>query len=200
MHLFFELFTLGAFVACWVHAARRHGRLGAVFYGALACLGAVREVAVAAWEVLYGFAPLALMLGPAPVLAAIIWAFSIYAAVTWVELVTGHGLSDPPGEPWPLRVYLLAGLFMMALAGFYEPFLELVGTAQWEDGTRATRGVPWIALVGYPTLTVGFLALWRWLGRLRGAWVRWVVAGPSLAALAVGHGFGLQALKGLLGW
>lgn len=200
MHLFFELFTLGAFIACWVHASRRHGRSGVAFYGALALLGAVREVAVAAWDVLYGFAPLSLMLGPAPVLAAVIWAFSIYAAVTWTELVTGRGLSDPPAEAWPLRVYLLAALFMMALAGFYEPFLELVGLAKWEDGTRATHGVPWIALVGYPTLTVGFLVLWRWLGRLRGRGARWAVAVPALVALAVGHGLGLQALKSLLGW
>jgi hypothetical protein len=200
VHLFFELFTLGAFIACWVHAARRHGRAGAAFYGALVFLGAVREVAVAAWDVLYGFAPLTLMLGPAPVLAAIIWAFSIYAAVTWVERVTGRGLSDPPDGPWPLRAYLLAALFMMALAGFYEPFLELVGMAQWEPGTRATGGVPWIALIGYPTLTVGFLVLWRGIGRVPGIGTRWAVAVPSLVALAVGHGLGLQALKSWLGW
>lgn len=207
MRLFLELFTLAAFIVCGVHAARRHGIAGLGFFAALALLGAVRETAVAAYDVLYGFAPRTLSLGPTPLIAAVIWAFSIYTAVTWTEVMTDRR-PLATGE-WRAVDLLSVGVFMLCLAGFYEPFLGRVGMAQWEAGTRATMGVPWIALVGYPTLSVAFCALWWWLGPpgrnsgrtpRRPRWMRVGGVTTGVLLLAVVHAFGLQALKDFLAW
>lgn|GEM_PF-5533278 len=178
-----------------------------MFFGALFVLGFVRESLVALYDLLYGFAPLTFSVGKAPLIAAVIWGFSIYAAVTWTEAV-GWGSAFEEFEeeerrgdrsPGP-RFYLGAALFMIALACFYEPFLDLVGMARWEVGTRTTLGVPWIALVGYPTLTVPFLALWTGLRRRVSGGRRWFLTFAALPVLALVHGWGLQALKDGLGW
>ena len=151
---------------------------------------------VAIREILYGFAPLHLHLGRAPLIATIIWGLSIYAAIVFAEEVTG----EPARRRIPSAKTLGAvALFMIALAGFYEPFLARVGMARWQEGTRATLGVPWIALVGYPTLAVGFLLLWGWVAR-RAKSLRFAILVLGIPALAIGHAFGLQALKDSLGW
>lgn len=195
VHLLVETLTLLVFLVCLIHAAWRHGRTGAGFLGALLLVGFVREGYVALRDVLYGFAPLHLMLGPAPLIASVIWGLSIYAAVVWATEVTGQGELGAPA-PGP-RFYAAAALFMMALAGFYEPFLELVGMARWEPGTRATFGVPWIALVGYPSLSVAFLLTYHHLRAPRG---RRLIYPLTLVLLAVSHAWGLDALKYHLGW
>ena len=196
MHLFIELFTFGCFVAVLVHAAWCREGEGLALFGSLVALGFVRENAVVLRGLLYGFAPLHLMLGKAPLIATIIWGFSIYAALVWAQEATGEpiGLRTPS-----VRVLGAVALFMIALACFYEPFLRLIGMARWQEGTRATLGVPWIALVGYPTLAVGFLALWGGAAA-RGAGVRFAVLVVGIPALALGHAFGLQAVKRALGW
>ena len=197
MHLFLELITLAFFLITVAHAIVLRGRSGAAFFGSLLFLGFVRENFVVLRRVLYGFAPLTLQLGKAPLIAAIIWGYSIYLAVVWAEAMTGESIEDrrPSG-----RFLVLTALFMMALAGFYEPFLSLVGMARWEPGTRESFGIPWIALIGYPSLTVLFLLLWcRVMLRRPGA-ARTAVLLASLACLAVLHAAGLQGLKDLLGW
>jgi hypothetical protein len=161
-------------------------------------VGYLRENAVALGQVLYGFAPLSLMLGRAPLIATIIWGYSIYLALVWGEEVTDQSLAQ---EHFPLHLLLASGVFMMALAGFYEPLLELVQMARWEEGTRKVLGVPWIALVGYPTLAVSYLLLHRWAAKrsdrtlTRVAWL-----GVGIVALAFGHAWGLKDLKVALGW
>jgi hypothetical protein len=163
---------------------------------ALFLLGLLRENAVAIRALLYDFAPLSLRLGRAPLIATIIWGFSIYAALVFAEEVTG----EPIGERIPsARALGAVALFMIALVGFYEPFLARVGMARWQEGTRATLGVPWIALVGYPTLAVGFLLLWGWAAR-RAKSLRLAILVLGIPALAMGHAFGLQALKRWLDW
>lgn len=196
MHLFLELFTLGAFVALIVHGAWHRGGEGLALFAGLLALGFVRENAVAIREILYGFAPLALNLGRAPLIATVIWGLSIYAAMVFAEEVTG----DPIGRRIPsARALGAVALFMIALVGFYEPFLARVGMARWQEGTRATLGVPWIALVGYPTLAAGFLLLWGWAST-RKVGLRLAILALGLPALALGHALGLQALKNALGW
>ncbi len=196
MHLFIELFTLGAFLGTVWHAARTRGREGVALLAALFLLGLLRENAVAVRSLLYDFAPLALNLGRAPLIATVFWGFSIYAAVVFAEEVTGETIGSRVPPPRALGAVVL---FMIALVGFYEPFLARIGMARWQEGTRATLGVPWIALVGYPTLAVGFLLLWGWAAR-RTAPLRLAILAPGLPALALGHAFGLQALKRWLGW
>lgn len=191
MHLFIELTTLAFFLVTVVHAGRTRGREGIVFFVALLALGLVRENAVVLWNYLYAFAPLNLMLGKAPLIAAIIWGYSIYLAVVWAETVSSARLGE--GRPSGLLL-LLTALFMIALAGFYEPFLETVGMSKWEEGTRRIAGVPYAALVGYPTLTAGFLLCWPVLLRKK------VLGGALLLALALVHAVGLQALKSALDW
>lgn len=204
MHFFIELLTLVFFLACVAHAVLLRGRTGLAFFGAMLLLGFLRENFVALRDILYGFAPLHLRLGRAPLIAAIIWGYSIYAAAVWAETVTGEPLEGPrdPDAPRPTaRFLVLVALFMMALACFYEPFLALIHMARWQPGTRATLGVPWIALVGYPALAVPFLLLWSWA-------MRWSARPATRAAtlllilplLALGHALGLQALKNALGW
>ncbi len=197
MHLFIELFTLGAFLCVLIHAARTRGRRsGVALLAALFLLGLLRENAVAIRSLLYDFAPLTLNLGRAPLIATIIWGFSIYAALVFAEETTG----EPIGGRIPsARALGAVALFMIALVGFYEPFLARIGMARWQEGTRSTLGVPWIALVGYPTLSVGFLLLWG-LSSERKIALRLAVLFLGLPALALGHAFGLQALKGALGW
>ncbi|MCB1058405.1 MAG: hypothetical protein KDD11_23125, partial [Acidobacteria bacterium] len=102
-----------------------------------------------------------------------------------------------PSTAWLLFV----ALFMISLAGFYEPLLSRVGLARWEEGTRTTFGVPWIALVGYPTLAVTFLLLWSAvLGRWQRAGHRVLALALTLTPLALAHAEGLHRLKHLLGW
>ena len=199
MHLFLELFTLGAFVATGVHLARRRGPAGAWLYGALIWLGLVRESVVVAWRVLYELAPLTLELGRVPVIAMVIWAFSITAAVAWAEETTARGRRLHAGAVAP-SLMLGAVLFMAVLPGFYEPFLERVGMARWEAGTRTTFGVPWIAVVGYATLTAAFLLLWGPLMRIAGARRRALAMALGVGTLAAAHAWGLAVLKGWLGW
>ncbi|HWM90823.1 MAG TPA: hypothetical protein VN493_08660 [Thermoanaerobaculia bacterium] len=190
MHLFIEVLTLVFFLATVAHAGATRGRGGLALFGSLLFLGFVRENFVVLREVLYGFSPLSLMLGKAPLIASIIWGYSIYLAVVWAEEVTGEPLREdrPSG-----RFLAAAALFMMALACFYEPFLALIRMARWQEGTRMTLGVPWIALVGYPSLTILYLLLRGWAKRPLLFWT-------GLAILALAHTAGLQALKDLLGW
>jgi hypothetical protein len=194
LHLFIELLTLAAFLATAAHAAWLRGRPGAAIFGAMLLLGLVRENAVALREVLYGFAPLHLMLGKAPLIASVVWGFSIYLALVWAELMTGEPLADRRASA---RLLGAVSLFMIALAWFYEPFLALIEMARWQEGTRTVLDVPLIAMVGYPSLAVAFLLLWTW-SRRRGLGPLPTLA--ALAVLAVGHAFSLQALKDLLGW
>lgn len=197
MHLFIELITLLFFLVCIVHAVKTRGREGAWFFGALLFLGFVRENFVALYKLLYSFAPLTLQLGVAPLIGSIIWGYSIYLAVIWAESVLAERLSPR----WPSAAFLaLASLFMMALAWFYEPFLKLIGMARWEEGTRATLDVPWIALIGYPTLTIGFLLAWSWSTRVPAGKARLLRLAVTMIPVALIHAAGLQALKGALGW
>lgn len=104
MHLFIELLTLLFFLATVAHAVWLRGKSGAGLFGALLFLGFVRENFVILREFLYGFAPLTLMLGKAPLIASIIWGYSIYLAVVWAEAMTGESLEDrrPAGSwLWP---------------------------------------------------------------------------------------------------
>lgn len=196
MHLFIEIFTFLAFLATVWHAGATRGREGVALLSALFLLGLLRENAVAIRSLLYDFAPLALHLGRAPLIATIIWGFSIYAALVFAKEVSGETIGR--GVP-SARALGAVAIFMIALVGFYEPFLARIGMARWQEGTRATVGVPWIALIGYPTLAVGFLILWGWAAR-RSRALRLAVLSLGLPALALGHAFGLQALKGALGW
>lgn len=198
MHLFIELLTLAFFLGTVAHAVALRGRVGAAFFGAMFLLGLLRENFVILREILYGFSPLHLMLGRAPLIASIVWGYSIYAAVIWAETVSGERLATrrPSG-----RFLGLVALFMMALAVFYEPFLALIRMAKWQEGTWRVLGVPPIALIGYPTLAVLFLLLWTWvLRRSSRPGVRAALLLVTLPVLALGHALGLQGLKGLLGW
>lgn len=197
MHGFIEGITALFFLITVAHALWLRRSEGAWLMGSLLVLGAVRENFVILREVLYGFAPLSLMLGRAPVIAAVIWGYSIYIAVIWAEEVSGERLEERASP----RLVALVGLLMMALVGFYEPFLELIGMARWQEGTRATAGVPWIALIGYPALACPFLLLWSWIRR------RWPRPRSRLLALALAlpllallHAEGLQRLKDCLEW
>lgn len=198
MLLFFEIFTLAAALVAGVHAWARRGAAGAWLFGSLLVLGWIRETYVALRDLLYGFPVLDLVFAGTPVMAAVIWAFSIYAALCWWEETSGWRWGERPPRPVPLLA--VAG-FMVALACFYEPFLALTGMARWQAGTRVTLGVPWIALIGYPTLTILFLVsygvvVYRWR-----AWLpRLLTLALLLPGLALAHAWGLQQLKRLLGW
>lgn len=196
MHLFIEILTLVFFLACAAHAAAR-GRQGAAFFGAMLLLGFLRENFVTVRDILYGFSPLHLMFGRAPLIASIIWGYSIYAAVVWTETVTGDRLEDRRPS---LRFLGLTALFMIALACFYEPFLTLIHMARWQPGTRATLGVPWITWIGYSTLAVLFLLLWGWAMERKTSAGRAAALLLPLPLLAFGHAWGLQAVKTALGW
>lgn len=204
MHLFLELTTLCFFLLCVVHAVGLRGGRGRRLMAMMMWLGFVRETFVVLARYLYGYADLNLKLGVAPVIAAIIWGYSIYVAICFAELVTKRDFGTVIEAGVRSRVAALwigaASAFMICLVGFYEPFLELVGMARWEDGTLKTAGVPWIACIGYPTLTAGFLVLWlslerRWTGLQR----LWGEVGGCVA-LALVHAWGLQVLKDGLAW
>jgi hypothetical protein len=198
MLLFFEIFTLASALVAWLHAWARRGAAGAWLLGSLLALGWIRETFVALRDLLYGFPVLDLIFGGTPVMAAVIWSFSIYAGICWWEEVSGWRWSERPPAMGPLGA--VAG-FMVLLACFYEPFLALTGMARWEPGTRTTAGVPWIALIGYPSLTLLFLAGYgavvaRWPAGL----ARLLTLALLLPGLAVAHAWGLQQLKRALDW
>ncbi len=198
LHLFLELFTVASFLACAIASMRTRGALGAWLYVTVTLLGAVRENFVIFERWLYGFADLSLMLGRAPVVSAVIWAFSIDAGVAFAERVTGEPLA--PGR-LSARFHAAVALFLIALAGFYEPFLRIVDMARWEPGTARVLDIPKIALIGYPTLAVAFLALWSWvLGRWSSLRARLIAFALVLPALAWTHAWGLVRLKRWLGW
>lgn len=199
LHLFLELFTLASFVVTSVWAARRWGRDGAWLAGLLFALGAVRENYVAVERYLYGFADLTLDLGRAPLIAAIVWGFSILAGVSAAEALLGRRFE--PGRRPRVAELAIVAFFLVALAGFYEPLLARVGMARWEPDTLTLGGVPAIALVGYPTFAVlSLLVVGAILERWRGGGARLAAAALAVPALAVLHASGLQALKRALGW
>ncbi len=199
LHLFLELATLAAFLATGVWAARRWGRDGAWLLGFLCALGVVRENFVALRRLLYGFAAVTFELGRAPLVATVIWAFSILAAMAAAEAILGRPVrAAAPPRPGELAV---EALFMVALAGFFEPFLALVDLARWEPGTATFLGVPGIALVGYPTFAVLALVAGGWLlGRYRGRWSRAAALALAVPPIALGHAWALAWLKRAAGW
>jgi len=199
LHLFLEIAILGGFVATGLWTRRRFGRDGVWLYGALAVLGATRENFVALERWLYGFADLRFRLGAAPLVAAVIWSFAIASAIAAAEAL-GRRRFDPARPPRGGELGWVA-LFLVALAGFFEPFLELVGMARWESGTVRYLGVPLIALVGYPTLAVAALATTgAVLSRTRSPERRLVALLLTLVPLAAAHAWGLARLKSALGW
>jgi hypothetical protein len=199
LHLFLELFTLASFVLTGWWTARRFGRDGLWLYGFLFALGGVRENFVVLERLLYGYADLHLLVGRAPAIGAVIWGFSIAAAIAAAEAIRGvpFALDRVPraGE------LLLVALFMTALAGFFEPFLKSVAMARWQPGTATLLDVPKIALVGYPTFAVASLAVAGALfGRFRRPGPRLVALAFATPPLALGHAWSLQRLKDALGW
>lgn len=198
MLLFFELFTVGTALLLGLHAWWRRGAAGAWLFGSLVALGWIREAYVQLRDLLYGFPVLDLVFGETPVIAAVSWAVSIYAALCWWEETSGWRWQER--VPGALSLLAVAA-FMVALACFFEPFLALSGMARWQAGTRATAGVPWIAWVGYPTLAVLFLVSYGMLATtLRRALPRLLGLALLLPSLAVAHAWGLQTLKHALGW
>jgi hypothetical protein len=197
MLLFIEILTLLFFLGFVAHAVILRGAAGAAFFGAMLLLGFLRENFVVLRDLLYGFAPLRLMLGRAPLIASIIWGYSIYAAVVWAEAVSGerYGARRPSG-----RFLALVSIFMIALACFYEPFLALIGMARWQAGTRSVLGVPLITWIGYPSLAVLFLLLWDWAMERDSNAKRAAALLIPLPFLAVGHALGLHAIKSTLGF
>lgn len=195
MHLFIELLVLAAFVVTMSHLWRRPD--GRWLLLSFAVAGWVRETFVLVMRYLYGFAPLSLVLGPTPIISFVIWGFSIYAALLFAETVTAVRAGDRQPRA---RLLLAVALFMMTLAIFYEPFIKLIAMARWEPGTRTTLDVPWIALIGYPTMAVGLLAVHavvlRWV---RSALPRSLALAAAMSLLAVGHAAALQRLKDALG-
>jgi hypothetical protein len=199
LHLFLELFTLASFLATAVWAMRRWGRDGAWLAGLLFALGAVRENYVVVERYLYGFADLTLELGRAPAIAAVVWGFSILAGVAGAEAILGRAFS--PGRMPTAAELGVVALFMIALAGFYEPLLARVEMARWEQGTVTVVGVPTIALVGYPTFAaLSLVAIGAILRRWPGTSARLVASALAVPLLAALHASGLQALKRSLGW
>ena len=198
MHLVLELLTVSFTALAGLHAWARRGTAGLWLFGSLLLLGAVRESFVAFRDLLYGFAPVYLELAGTPLIAAVVWAYSIYAALAWSDEVAGPQSSE--AVPPALTLGLVA-LFMVALACFYEPFLAMTGLARWEEGTRASAGVPWIALIGYPTLAVAFLVVHGAIAAaVRHPLARLLAVALAVPALGLGHAWGLQELKRLLGW
>jgi len=199
LHLFLEFATLASFVATAWWSARRWGRDGVWLVATLFALGAVRENFVILERYLYGFSDLTLMVGAAPLIAAIIWGFSIAAALAAAESIGGA-----PFEPGRLPRWSELGivaLFMIALAFFFEPFLALVEMARWQEGTARVAGVPRIALVGYPSFALLSLALTGGvLGASRRPWRRLGMLAVGVPAAALGHAWLLQRLKDGLGW
>jgi hypothetical protein len=199
LHLFLELFTLASFLATGWWAGRRFGRDGLWLYGFLFALGGVRENFVILERVLYGYADLNLMLGRAPLVGAIIWGFAIVAGVAAAEAIRGQPFS---ADRVPRAGELAwVALFLISLAGFFEPFLKLVEMARWQPGTATVFEVPKIALVGYPTFALASLAVGGLLlGRFRTAGARCAALALAVPPLALGHAWGLQRLKDALGW
>ena len=191
MLLFIEVLTFFFFLITVAHAWRTRGRRGLALFGSLLLLGAVRENYVALWKLLYGFSPSDLMLGEAPLIASIIWGYSIYLAVVWAEEVTGEPLRDerPPG-----RFLAAAALFMIALACFYEPFLALIRMARWQEGHPNDPGRPLDRLDRLPHSH-------RPLPAPVGIEIEdKPLLHPALVLLGAAHAEGLQALKDFLGW
>ena len=198
MHLVLELLTVSFTALAGLHAWARRGAAGLWLFGSLLLLGAVRESFVAFRDLLYGFASLHLDPGGMPLIAAVVWAYSIYVALAWSDEIAGPRSSE--AVPPALTLGLVA-LFMVALACFYEPFLAMTGLARWEEGTRTSAGVPWIALLGYPTLAVAFLVVHGGIAAaVRHPLARLLAVAVAVPALGLGHAWALQELKRLLGW
>ena len=198
MHLFIELFTLFSFLICIVEALRSRGATGGWFFFAALTMGVVRENFVIVRDYLYGFAPLTLMVGKAPLIGAIIWGFSIYACIVWAEVVSGERFDRTPPTP---RFTGLVCLFLLSLAFFFEPFLKLIDMARWQAGTRSVLDVPLIAMIGYPSMTALFLAMWGpLLGPDRPPARRAGGIVVAMTAISLLHVVALQGLKGALGW
>lgn len=210
MHLFIELVVIAAFVAAMAHAVARFGlKPGLVYAGALLWLGVAREAFVVIGDYLYGFAPLTFEIGRLPLVAALIWGFCIHAAVVFAEVVTGESLVESlvPTRRYgglelrPSAVFLVAtAVFLESLACFFEPFLKLIGMARWEAGTRTLLDIPWIALVGYPTMALLFLPLFA--ATARAVTGRRLVSSLAIRVgfVGVAHAWALQGLKRALGW
>ena len=171
--------------------------LGRRFVASMLLLGFLRENYVTLERLLYGYADLHLELGAAPLIGAIIWPYSIYISCCFAQRLSSSRFEDSWHRPGFLA---LVALFMISLVGFYEPLLERVGMARWQEGTLKTLGAPWIAVIGYSTLAVTGTALSGWLIRRLESWRLWPALVPSMAALALLHARGLQALKDVLGW
>lgn len=199
LHLVLELFTLGSFLLTGLWCARRFGRDGLWLYGFLLALGAARENFVVVERVLYGYADLTLLVGRAPAIGAVIWGFSIAAGIAAAEAIQRRPFR--PGRAPRAGDCLWVALFLVALAGLFEPFLARVEMARWEAGTAAVLGVPKIALVGYPSFALLALAAGgALLGRWPGAAARAAALALATPLLACGHAWGLQRLKDALGW
>ena len=193
MQGFVEVVVLVFFVGVSWGVVRRHGADGAWFIGMVALAGFARENWVSIHRILYEFAPLRVFVGKAPLVATVIWAVSIELARIWSDVVLG---------PRSVRSSRWAGvaLFMVSLAFFYEPFLKAIRFARWEPGTRTFLDVPWIAMIGYPTLALVILAGFEGGMKIRTRLARigWLFLFVPL--LAIGHGAGLAALKHRLRW
>jgi len=197
MLLFVELFALISFLLCVAHAIYFRRSLGAIYFVSTFYMGFVRENFVLIRQILYGFIRLTLILGKAPLIATIVWAYSIYVSISWAEEVGGEKFSEK--NSW--KFIALVCLFMIALAFFYEPFLKLIGMARWETGTRVFLDTPLIALVGYPTMTLLYLCLWRWImTRYIRTASRLIVFLILIPPVAIFHALALQAMKTFLRW
>lgn len=199
LHLFLELFTLASFVATGWWAWRRFGRDGLWLHGFLFALGGVRENFVVLQRVLYGYADLHLLIGRAPAIGAVIWGFAIAAGIAAAEALRREPFR-PDRLPRAGELGWVA-LFLVALAGFFEPFLKTVEMARWQPGTATVLDVPKIALVGYPSFAVAsLLVAGVLLGRFRRPGPRLLSLALAVPPLALGHAWGLQRLKDALGW
>jgi hypothetical protein len=201
LHFVLEIVTVSFTAIAGIHAWITRRAEGVLLFGSLLLLGTCRENWVVIERLLYHFAPLRLSAGAAPLIAAVIWAYSIYSAVVWSEwMLQRFTGSHDVGNRLGFSLGFVA-VFMIALACFYEPFLALAGMARWEAGTRTTGSVPWIALLGYPSLAVAFLWLFsiirRWLPRPP---ARVAALSALMPLLGVLHALGLAELKRILGW
>jgi hypothetical protein len=202
VHLFIELVTLAAVAVCVLHAQWHRGAEGGWLMLSALAMGFIREGFVVLRDYLYGYADLTLMIGRVPVIGAIIWAYCIYLGIVWAERVSGERFGAREGRP-TARFLALIAVFLIALAGFFEPFLKLIDMARWQTGTWKVLDMPMIATIGYPSMTILFLLVWRAAMRATASSPAAVRAAALLAALggvSIAHVLVLQALKTAIGW